>query len=89
MSYIKSFTEKDLCELILETRKSLFICLPLLQPEVLRAIDQLNFEQNNTVSINIGLDFTSETFRQGYGEIESYESDFVCDFRQYRVLFVF
>ena len=74
MDYIKSFTEQDLCKLILETKESLYICLPLLQPEVMNAIDQLDFEQNNAVSINIGLDFSPETFRQGYGEIDSYKN---------------
>jgi len=73
MNYINSFTEKDLCDLILKTRNSLYICLPLLQPEVMRAIHELKKENGNGVSINIGLDFSPETFRQGYGEIESFE----------------
>jgi len=93
MDYIKSFTEQDLCKLILETKESLYICLPLLQPEVMNAIDQLDFEQSNTVSINIGLDFSPETFRQGYGEIESFEliertGYNVLNFKDNRVSFV-
>lgn len=93
MDYIKSFTEQDLCKLILETKESLYICLPLLQPEVMNAIDQLNYEQCNAVSINIGLDFSPETFRQGYGEIKSFEfiertGYNVLNFKDNRVSFV-
>lgn len=93
MNYIKSFTEQDLCNLILETKESLYICLPLLQPEVMNAIDQLNKDQSNIVSINIGIDFSPETFRQGYGEIESYEfiertGYNVLNFKDNRVSFI-
>lgn len=93
MNYIKSFTEQDLCKLILETKESLYICLPLLQPEVMNAIDQLDFEQSNAVSINIGLDFSPETFRQGYGVIESFEliertGYNVLNFKDNRVSFI-
>ena len=73
MNYIHSFTESDLCDVILQTQKSLYICMPLLQPEVMNTIDQLQYESSNEVSINIGIDFSPETFRQGYGEIENYE----------------
>jgi hypothetical protein len=73
MNYIHSFTESDLCKIILQTQKSLYICMPLLQPEVMNAIDQLRHETSNGLSINIGIDFSPETFRQGYGEIETYE----------------
>ncbi|MDD3194599.1 MAG: hypothetical protein PHU68_02205 [Paludibacter sp.] len=73
MNYIHSFTESDLCNVILQTQKSLYICMPLLQPEVINAIDQLQYESSIEVSINIGIDFSPETFRQGYGEIENYE----------------
>ena len=73
MAYIKSFTEEDLCKLILETKESLFICLPLLQPKVMGAIDRMYSDLNGKVAINIGMDFSPETFRQGYGEIESFE----------------
>lgn len=73
MNYIKSITEDSLCKLILETKKSLYICLPLLQPKVIDAIDELNYNLSGEVSINIGIDFSPETFRQGYGEIEPYQ----------------
>jgi hypothetical protein len=80
MNYIKSFTEKDLCDFILETKESVYICLPLLHPEVINAIDELQYNLSNKVSINIGLDFGTETFRQGYGEIEAYEDLWKTDY---------
>lgn len=81
MAYIKSFTEEELCKFILGTKESLFICLPLLHPEVINAIDELQYNLNGKVSINIGLDFTPETFRQGYGEIASYEDFWMTDYK--------
>jgi len=71
MEYIKSFSEEDLCNLILESKESLFICLPLLHPKVIFTINKLQKKLDKKDSINIGLDFSPETFRQGYGEIES------------------
>ena len=41
MAYIQSFTEDDLCTLIFDTKESLFICLPLLQPKVMSAINEM------------------------------------------------
>jgi hypothetical protein len=73
MEYIRSLTEKDLCDFILNTKESLYICLPLLQPDVLDAIAEMDFYLNSNTPINIGIDFSPETFRQGYGEIKSYD----------------
>lgn len=73
MEYIKSFSEADLCNLIRETKESLFICLPLLHPKVISTISILQEKLDKKDSINIGLDFSPETFRQGYGEIDSYK----------------
>jgi len=81
MEYIKSLTEKDLCDFILKTKESLYICLPLLQPAVLDAIAKMPNNNNSAkVSVNIGVDFSPETFRQGYGEIKSYEKILLCDY---------
>jgi hypothetical protein len=74
MDYIKSFTEQDLCKLIFETKESLYICLPLLQPEVFETINAIQSKHAGKVFIHIGIDFSPESFRQGYGEIESYKN---------------
>jgi hypothetical protein len=81
MQYIKSFTEEDLCKLILATKESLFICLPLLHPKVIDSIDELHYNLMGNVAINIGIDFSPETFRQGYGEIESYQEIWKADYK--------
>jgi len=73
MKYIESFTEEDLCNLIFETKESLFLCLPLLHPKVINAINSLQKKLETKDSIYIGLDFAPETFRQGYGEFDSYK----------------
>lgn len=80
MEYIKSITEKDLCDFILKTKESLYICLPLLQPAVLGAIAEMHYNLSAKVSVNIGVDFSPETFRQGYGEIKSYDDILLCDY---------
>lgn len=80
MKYIQSFSEDSLCNLILDSKKSLHICLPLLQPNVIDAIHQLNYNLSGEVSINIGIDFSPETFRQGYGEIKPYEEIWKSDY---------
>ncbi len=71
MEYINSLTEDDLISLISETKNSLFVVMPLLQPKILSAINELTNEKE--ISINIGIDFAPETFRQGYGEIEYFK----------------
>jgi hypothetical protein len=79
MEYINSFTEVDLCNFILKTKESLYICLPLLQPLVLTTIKIIN-KNDSKISINIGVDFSPETFRQGYGEIKSYNDIISCSY---------
>jgi hypothetical protein len=81
MEYIKSFTEDDLCNLIFKTKESLFICLPLLQPKVMSAIDEMYSNLDGKVAINIGMDFSPETFRQGYGEIDSFQIIWITDYK--------
>jgi hypothetical protein len=73
MSYLRSFNEASLCKLILQTNKELFLTMPLIHPELLAAIHSVHSKHNGKVSINIGLDFSPETFRQGYGEMEAFE----------------
>jgi len=77
MDYIKSFTEEEFCTLILQSKESLYICLPLLHPKVVEAIHEVHNNRNGEISIYIGLDFTAETFRQGYGEILSYDEKWI------------
>jgi len=74
MDYIKSFTEEDLCNLIQDTKESLYICLPLLQPAVFKTINEMHSNHAGKISIHIGIDFSPESFRQGYGEIKSYKN---------------
>ncbi|HEY3372764.1 MAG TPA: hypothetical protein VGK10_18085, partial [Prolixibacteraceae bacterium] len=80
MHYIKSFTEEEFCQLILQTKESLYLCLPLLHPKVMAVINQLHDKWFGKISINIGLDFNPETFRQGYGEIGTYEDMWRVDY---------
>lgn len=75
MNYIKSLTETDLCQLILQTKKELFLVMPLIQPQVLQSINQLYKNSNEKMVINLGMDFSPETFRQGYGEMEVFNPD--------------
>ncbi|MBW8325070.1 MAG: hypothetical protein K0M50_09940 [Prolixibacteraceae bacterium] len=77
MDYIKSFTEEEFCTFILQTKESLYICLPLLHPKVIESIHEVYDNHRGGISINIGLDFSPETFRQGYGEIVSYEDSWM------------
>jgi hypothetical protein len=81
MEYIKSFNEESLCEFILKTQKSLFVVMPLIQPLVLEAIYELEFNLMGNVSIHLGFDFSPETFRQGYGEIDSFEDILKTDYQ--------
>lgn len=81
MEYIKSFSEEDLCNLIMETKESLFICMPLLHPKVINTINTLQKKLDRKDSIHFGLDFSPQTFRQGYGEIESYEGFSKSDYK--------
>jgi hypothetical protein len=73
MEYFKSITTTGLTELITSARKSLYLCLPSLHPEISDAIGYLeylsSFEQES-VKIHFLIDFDPQTFRQGYGEFE-------------------
>lgn len=80
MDYIKSLTEEEFCILILQAKESLFICLPLLHPKVVEAVNKVHNKSNGEISVNIGLDFTPETFRQGYGEIVSYDDKWMAKY---------
>lgn len=73
MEYIKSFTEDEFCSFILQAKVSLYICLPMLHPKVMEVINELYDDREGKISINIGLDFSDGTFRQGYGEIATYD----------------
>jgi hypothetical protein len=71
--YFKSITEAGLIKLINSTKKNLFLCLPAIHKDVADAIDKLDklntFMGNKEVDIHILVDFDSQTFRQGYGNI--------------------
>lgn len=73
MPYIKSLNESDLCNLILQTKKELFLVMPLLHPAVMESVNKLSDKTDGKISINLGMDFSPETFRQGYGELESFD----------------
>lgn len=80
MDYFKKINTLSLAEMIKSARKSLYLCLPSLHPEISQAIAELNFMQNmpeETVQIHILVDFDANTFRQGYGDYESMESLFM------------
>lgn len=72
MHYIKSLNEHDLCQLILQTKKELFLVMPLLQPSLINTVIKLSDNSSGKISINLGMDFAPETFRQGYGEVGSF-----------------
>lgn len=73
MPYIKSLNESDLCNLILQTKKELFLVMPLLHPAVMESVNKLSDKTDGKISINLGMDFSPETFRQGYGDFESFD----------------
>lgn len=80
MEYFKSLTTTGLTELIKSARKSLYLCLPSLHPEISDAIAELNFMENSqeeNVKIHILIDFDAQTFRQGYGDFDSMEGLFM------------
>lgn len=80
MDYFKKINTLSLAEIIKSARKSLYLCLPSLPPEISDAIAELNFMQNipeETVQIHILVDFDANTFRQGYGDYESMEGLFM------------
>lgn len=75
MKYFESFTSSKIIELIKATKRSLFICLPSIHPELVDAIIELKDNNNGifAVEINILVDFEPQTFRDGYGDFESLE----------------
>ena len=80
MDYFKKINTLSLAEIIKSAKKSLYLCLPSLPPEISDAIAELNFMQNipeETVQIHILVDFDANTFRQGYGDYESMEGLFM------------
>lgn len=92
MPYIKSLTEPDLCQLILQTKKELFLVMPLIHPKLMDALNELD-SLNVDISINLGFDFSPENFRQGYGEMEAFDqivqSKFNClNMKDNRISFI-
>lgn len=79
MEYFKTITTTSLAELIKSARKSLYLCLPSIHPEIANAISELNDMENipdENVKIHILIDFDAQTFRQGYGDYDSIEKLF-------------
>ena len=73
MEYFKSLTTTGLAELITSARKSLYLCLPSLHPEIADAIGYLEYLsslEEESVKIHFLIDFDPQTFRQGYGDFE-------------------
>ncbi|MBK8370343.1 MAG: hypothetical protein IPL20_02995 [Saprospiraceae bacterium] len=76
MEYFTSLTSSDLERLIKSTTKSLFLCMPSIHKEIAEAIAYLdslhNMVYQNNVKIHLLIDFDAQTFRQGYGNIGSF-----------------
>ena len=73
MEYFKSLTQKELASLIQSTQRELFVSMPLFHCEIADAIMSLNRDSAKKIGIHILVDFDAQTFRQGYGEIKSFE----------------
>ena len=73
MEYFKSLTQNDLASLIRSTERELFVSLPLFYGEIADAIMSIHRDSEKKIGIHILVDFDAQTFRQGYGEIESFE----------------
>lgn len=73
MEYFKSLTQNDLASLIRSTERKLFVSLPLFYGEIADAIMSIHRDSEKKIGIHILVDFDAQTFRQGYGEIESFE----------------
>ena len=79
MKYFESFTSTKIIEFIKSTKLSLFICLPSIHPEIVTAIIDLKEDNRNgifAVKINILVDFEPQTFRDGYGDFDSWNNDY-------------
>lgn len=77
MDNFKTLTQNDLIDLIIATKKRLFLCLPSIHKELSDAIIKLshstNFEDRGA-DIHLLVDFDAQTFRQGYGDCQSIEN---------------
>ena len=73
MKYFRSLTQKDLATLIRSTERELFVSLPLFHGEIADAIMSIHRDSEKKIDIHILVDFDAKTFRQGYGEIKSFE----------------
>ena len=74
MEYFKTITQSGLSELIISTKKILYLSLPSIHYEIARAICSLAYmadRESREVEIHILVDFDSNTFRQGYGNFET------------------
>lgn len=76
MEYFKSLTQAEIKQIILSTKKSLYICMPAIHEELETAIKNLDYSNSHSetkIKIHILIDFDSQTFRQGYGNFKSVE----------------
>lgn len=76
MEYFRSFTQSELANLIKETKKELYLCLPSIHEEISGAITYLNNSDAydpDHVKICIVIDYEPQTFRQGYGDHKEVE----------------
>ncbi len=83
MDYFKSLTTTDIVQLIVSAKKSVYLCMPSLHPEIAKAIvelDNIENSQGEKVKIQILIDFDAHTFRQGYGNYETVEDLFKRNF---------
>ncbi len=72
MNYFKSINQDDLVQLIKNTKKELFLCLPSFHKEVAEAITCLSdVRLQNNIGTHLLVDFDPQTFRQGYGAIDA------------------
>jgi hypothetical protein len=74
MEYFKSITQSGLSELIISTKKSIYLSLPSIHYEIAGAIcylDYMSDREGREVEIHILVDFDSNTFRQGYGNFDT------------------
>lgn len=74
MEYFKTITQVNLINIIKSTKQELFLSLPSFHKEIADAIKSIySTKSDKKVGIHIVIDFDSQTFRQGYGDIKSVE----------------
>ena len=76
MQYFQSLTQSNLIGIIDNTKKELFLCMPSIHKEIADSISELSYKKNadnEKIKIHLLLDFDAQTFRQGYGNIDSVE----------------